>query len=544
MHPGTFAATDPDRPAIIVEPAGTVVTYQELEHRSNQLAQLLRSRGLSPGARMAILAENRAEFLEVAWGAQRAGLYYVGINRHLTAAEAAYILRDSGADLIVASDTLADLAREITSDPGVAHAGRLMIGLPADGWESYAEALSAQPGTPIQDEREGDFMLYSSGTTGRPKGIKRALPGGALGTYPDIPGHWLRDLLGFQPGDVYLSPGPLYHAAPLGWSMGVHRSGGTVVVMEKFDPELALALIEKHRVSHSQWVPTMFVRMLKLPDEVRDRYDVSSLRHAIHAAAPCPVEVKKAMIDWWGPILFEFYSSTEGMGATAIGSEEWLRKPGSVGKALLGKPYITDDEGNVLPPGEVGTVWFAEGAPFEYHGDPGKTAATYDERGGTTVGDLGYLDEDGYLFLSDRRYHLIISGGVNIYPQEIEDALVMHPAVEDVGVVGVPDEEMGERVVAVVQPSDPEAANEELVARLIAFARTKLAGYKVPRDVRFTDELPRTPAGKLRKHELRAALLIDAAPDGSEDAGRGTSTRLLPAPTGAAPAQSTESAPA
>jgi fatty-acyl-CoA synthase len=294
--------------------------------------------------------------------------------------------------------------------------------------------------------------------------------------------------------------------------MGVHRTGGTVVVMERFDPQLALALIEKHQVTHSQWVPTMFVRMLKLPEDIRTRYDTSSLRHAVHAAAPCPVEVKKAMIDWWGPILFEFYSSTEGMGATAITSEEWLQKPGSVGKALLGTPYVTDDEGNALPVGQTGTVWFTDGAPFEYHGDPGKTAATHDERGGATVGDMGYLYEDGYLFLSDRRYHLIISGGVNIYPQEIEDALVMHPDVEDVGVVGVPDDEMGERVVAVVQLRDQSAADAELVTRLIDFARTRLAGYKIPRDIRFADELPRTPAGKLRKHELRAQVIGDVAP--------------------------------
>jgi fatty-acyl-CoA synthase len=507
MYPGTFAATDPDRPAIIIEPSGSVVSYRELEERSNQVAHLLRERGLGVSSRVAILAENRAEYLIITWAAQRAGLHYVGINRHLTPAEAAYIVTDSGADAVIASDALGDLADEILSDPALAPAGRFMLGRPRDGWESFADAVGAQPTTPIDDEAEGDFMLYSSGTTGRPKGIKRPVGGGPLGTYPDIPGRWLRDLMGFQPGDVYLSPAPLYHAAPLGWSMGVHRSGGTVVVLEKFEPEAALAAIEKHRVTHSQWVPTMFVRMLKLPEDVRTGYDVSSMRWAVHAAAPCPVDVKRAMIAWWGPILFEYYSSTEGMGATAITSEEWLRKPGSVGRPLMGTPYITDEEGKELPAGEVGTVWFTGGSPFEYHGDPGKTAATYDARGGTTVGDVGYLDEDGYLFLSDRRYHLIISGGVNIYPQEIEDALVMHPGVEDVGVVGVPDDEMGERVVAVVQAADPAAAGPELAQELLAFARSRLAGYKVPREVRFTTELPRTPTGKLRKHELRAGLL-------------------------------------
>lgn len=507
MHPGTFAATDPERPAIIVEPGGPAVTYRELEERSNRVAHLLRARGLGVGRRVAILCENRAEFLELAWGAQRAGLYFVGVNVHLTADEAAYIVRDSQADLIVASDTLGDLAAQVLSDPSLAPRGRLMLGEPRDGWESYAAVVAAQPSTPIDDEAEGDFMLYSSGTTGRPKGIERTLGGGPLGSHPDIPGNWLRGLLGFRPGDVYLSPAPLYHAAPLAWSMGVHRSGGTVVVMQRFDAEPALALVERHRVTHSQWVPTMFVRMLKLPEEVRKRYDLSSMRHAVHAAAPCPVDVKQAMIDWWGPILFEFYSSTEGAGATSITSEEWLRKPGSVGRPLMGTPYITDDEGHELPTGEIGTVWFTGGTRFEYHGDPGKTAAARDSRGGTSVGDVGHLDEDGYLFLSDRRHDLIISGGVNIYPQEIEDALVMHPAVVDVGVVGVPDPEMGERVVAVVQPRDPAAAGPDLDAELTAFARTKLAGYKCPRELRFLDELPRTPTGKLRKHELRSRLL-------------------------------------
>jgi fatty-acyl-CoA synthase len=277
--------------------------------------------------------------------------------------------------------------------------------------------------------------------------------------------------------------------------------------MRRFDPGLALALVERHRVTHSQWVPTMFVRLLKLSQQVRKRYDLSSMRHAVHAAAPCPVEVKRAMIDWWGPVLFEFYSSTEGAGATSITSGEWLRKPGSVGRPLIGTPFITDDEGNELPVGEVGTIWFRGTRPFEYHGAPGKTAAATDGRGATSVGDVGRLDEDGYLYLSDRRFHLIISGGVNIYPQEIEDALVLHPEVEDVAVIGLPEPEMGERVVAVVQPRDPAAAGPGLAAALTTFARGRLAGYKVPREVRFLAELPRTPTGKMRKHELRSALL-------------------------------------
>lgn len=333
-----------------------------------------------------------------------------------------------------------------------------------------------------------------------------------MGTYPDLPGRWLRETLDFEPGDVYLSPAPLYHAAPLAWSMSVHRSGGTAVILEKFEAELSLRAIEKHRVTHSQWVPTMFVRTLKLPDKVRTAYDLTSLRHMVHGAAPCPIDVKRRMIEWLGPILYEFYSSTEGMGATALTSEQWLRKPGSVGLPVMGTPYIKDDDGNRLSAGEIGTIWFTGGEQFEYHKDSAKTAASRDINGGATVGDLGYLDEDGYLFLSDRRPHLIISGGVNIYPQEIEDALVLHPRILDVGVVGVPDLEMGERLVAVLQPASVEDV-AGLAADVIAYARERLAGYKVPREVRIVDELPRTPTGKLRKHELRDQV-IAATPVG------------------------------
>ncbi|MBY8862893.1 AMP-binding protein [Nocardia sp. CA2R105] len=502
-----FRAVDPAQPAVIVEPSGDVITYEDLETRSNQVAHLFRDRGLQAGSCVAVLVENRAEYFELVWGAQRAGLYYVGVNTHLTEAEAAYILRDSGAQLVIASDTLAPLADAILADPALAPRGRLMLGSARAGWESYEQQRSLRPRTPIPDESEGDFLLYSSGTTGRPKGIQRPLSGGPVGSHPDVPGRWLRELLDFAPGDVYLSPAPLYHAAPLAWTMSAHRSGGTVVLLHHFDPELALDAIARHQVTHSQWVPTMFVRMLKLPAQVRDEYDLSSLRHAVHAAAPCPVDIKRAMIDWWGPILFEFYSSTEGVGATTITSQEWLRKPGSVGKPIHGRPYVTDDEGTELAVGEIGTVWFADSGEFTYRGDPGKTAAAQDSRGGVSVGDTGFLDQDGYLYLTDRRTHLIISGGVNIYPREIEDVLLMHPAVADVGVVGVPDAEMGERVIAAVQLQAPATAGPDLAAELISFARTKLAGFKVPRDIRFPAHLPRTPTGKMRKHELKQLLM-------------------------------------
>ena len=490
-----------DRFALIVEPSGDRITFGELEARSNVIAHLLRARGLRAGASVALLMENRAEFLVIAWAAQRAGLYYVGINSHLTPAETEYILRDSGASALFTSASLLSVADAAAVE--IEHRFVVDAGDTPEDWEELDSVLAGLPATPVPDQSEGDFLLYSSGTTGRPKGIQRPLPGGPLGTYPDAPGRWLRELLGFRPGDVYLSPAPIYHAAPLGWSMGAQRSGGTVVMLERFDAEQALNAVERHGVTHSQWVPTMFVRMLKLPQEIRSRYDVSTLRVAVHAAAPCPVEVKRAMIEWWGPILFEFYSSTEGMGATAIFSEEWLRKPGSVGKPLLGRPMILDDDGQELPAGEVGTIWFEGGSSFRYRGDPGRTAAVVDKTGRATVGDLGYLDEDGYLFLSDRRTDLIISGGVNIYPREIEDVLILHPAVFDVAVIGVPDPDLGRRVVAVVQPAESGAVS---ASELIEHCATRLARYKVPREIRFTDSLPRTPTGKLRKH-----LIVDDA---------------------------------
>ncbi|QIX54029.1 acyl-CoA synthetase (plasmid) [Rhodococcus sp. DMU1] len=504
---------DRRRAAIIVEPDEHVVTFGELESRSNQIAHYLREAGLRPGDCIGIMSENSAEYLEIAWGAQRAGLYYVGINTHLTAPEVSYLVADSGVRVFFVSDRFVDLSEDVLGSLELASLRRIVIGDRREGWECYADILTDYPSSPIDDECEGDFLLYSSGTTGRPKGIKRPLPGGPMGTYPDLPGRWLRETLGFRPGDVYLSPAPLYHAAPLAWSMSAHRSGGTSVILRKFEAEHSLRIMEKHRVTHGQWVPTMFVRMLKLPEEVRTSYDLSSLRHAIHGAAPCPIEVKRRMIEWLGPILYEFYSSTEGMGSTAITSEEWLRKPGSVGRPVMGTPYIKGDEGNVLPAGEIGTIWFTGGERFEYHKDPAKTADSRDSRGGATVGDLGYLDEDGYLFLSDRRPHLIISGGVNIYPQEIENALVMHPRVADIGVVGVPDPEMGERLVAVVQPASMEDLSG-LEEELIVYARERLAGFKVPGEVRIVEELPRTPTGKLRKHELREQTIASVGMGG------------------------------
>jgi long-chain acyl-CoA synthetase len=502
VHPGVFATKEPQRPAVIMGTAGTVVTYAELESRSNQAAWLARRSGLRPGDGMAVIMENRPEVFDLAWGAQRSGLQFTAVNWHLTAEEAGYMVTDSGARMVVVSSTLAALAAELgpVLEPRVR---RFMIGGTIPGWDSYEAAAGAQPAAPVPDECEGDIMLYSSGTTGRPKGIKRPVGEKPLGEHPDIPGHWLRELLGMRDSDVYLSTAPLYHAAPLAWSMSCHRSGATVVVMERFDAEQALALIERHCVTHSQWVPTMFVRLLKLPPEVRSRYDVSSLRWAVHAAAPCPVPVKRAMIDWWGPILFEFYSMTEGFGAASIFSDDWLRKPGSVGRPLMAVPHIAGPDGTELPAGEIGTIWFEGGSPSEYHGDPGKTAAAANERGWRTVGDVGYLDGDGYLYLTERAGNLIISGGVNIYPQEIENVLTPHPSVTDAAVLGVPDPEMGEQVKAVIQvPGPAAAAGGELTDLLDAYCREHLAGFKCPRSFEFTTEELRTPVGKIRHGPL------------------------------------------
>jgi fatty-acyl-CoA synthase len=383
---------------------------------------------------------------------------------------------------------------------------RLAFGGAVKGFDSYADALAGASAEPPATQPRGSDMLYSSGTTGRPKGIKAPLPERQVDEPGDLLSLLLQHLYAFDADSVYLSPAPLYHAAPLRFSASVHALGGTVVVMERFEPVAALEAIERYHVTHSQWVPTMFIRLLKLDEQTRLRYDLSSLRAAIHAAAPCPAEVKKAMIEWWGPVIFEYYSSTEGIGMTFITSEESLNKPGSVGKPILGTMHICDDAGDELPTGTVGTVFFErEGGGFTYHNDETKTRAAQHPANPSwvTTGDIGYVDEDGYLFLTDRKAFMIISGGVNIYPQEIEDQLALHPAVQDVAVIGIPDPEMGESVLAVVHPAPGVTPGEPLADELRAFLRERIAGFKVPRAFDFVDELPRTPTGKLVKGPLR-----------------------------------------
>jgi fatty-acyl-CoA synthase len=509
MYPGTHAARFPDKPAVVMADSGETLTYRELDVRSTRLARFLHDRGLRRGDHIALLTDNNPKAFEVYWAALRSGLYITAVNRHLAPAEVSYIVDDCGARALVVSASLADVAGKIVAHtPGVrirlAYQGRI------DGYGSYEDALRDGSPVPLPVQPRGADMLYSSGTTGRPKGIKSPLPDIQVHEPGDTTTAVFGAMYGFGPDTVYLSPAPIYHAAPLRFCGVVQALGGTVVLMEHFDAAQALAAIERYRVTHSQWVPTMFVRMLKLDQAVREKYDLSSLKVAVHAAAPCPVDVKRAMIDWWGPVLNEYYSSTEGAGITFITTEQWLRKPGSVGLAAVGIVRVCDDDGAELLPGEIGTVYFErDDRPFAYHNDPDKTAQAQHPQHPTwtTTGDVGYLDEDGFLFLTDRKAFMIISGGVNIYPQEIEDVLALHPKVFDLAVIGVPDPEMGESVKAVIQPAAGVAAGGELGEELRDYLRERIAHYKVPTSFDFVEELPRTPTGKLVKGKLRARYL-------------------------------------
>jgi acyl-CoA synthetase (AMP-forming)/AMP-acid ligase II len=505
MFPGAHAVAQPDKPATIMGTTGQVITYRELDEEANRLSHLLRDAGLGVGDHIALCLENHPRFLAVAWGAAYAGLYFTAMSSRLTTEEMAYIVNDCEAQVLITSAFKREQAAQLV-DQMPAVKVRLMMDGTIAGFESYEEAVAQQRADELPAPRlEGRDMLYSSGTTGRPKGIKAPMTGATLDASGDTVAAMGGALFGFTSDSTYLSPAPLYHSAPLRFCMAVHRLGGTVVVMEHFDPEQALALIERHRVTHSQWVPTMFIRMLKLPPETRAAYDLSSLQCAVHAAAPCPVEVKKQMIEWWGPVLHEYYAGTEGNGFVYCNSDDWLAHPGTVGKALTGAVHIVGEDGEELPTGEAGTVYFEGGATFEYHNDPEKTKGAQDPRGRgwSTLGDVGCLDGDGYLYLTDRKAYMIISGGVNIYPQEAENVLVLHPKVDDVAVFGIPNDDFGEEVKAVVQPVDMAAAGAELERELIAYCREHLADVKCPRSIDFRAELPRHPTGKLYKRLLK-----------------------------------------
>ena len=511
MYPRTHAQRTPDKVAARLVETGDELTYDELDERSTRFARVLAGAGLKSGDVVALLASNDLRALEVYWAAVRSGLYITAVNHHLSPEEVAYILGDSAAKALVASADKGDLAAAVVdSTPDVTL--RLAFGGEIEGHGDYDSALAEVSAEPLDDEPAGAPMLYSSGTTGRPKGIRPPLEDAQIADAPDP---LVRLIAAFGVGEdtVYLSPAPIYHAAPLRWAAGVHAHGGTVVMMRKFDAEGALAAIAGHAVTHAQFVPTMFVRMLRLDDDVRLAYDHTSLRVAVHAAAPCPVEVKQKMIDWWGPILVEYYAGTEGHGMTMIDSAQWQTKPGSVGKAVLGTIRICDDDGNELGVDEVGTVYFErDQLPFIYHNDPEKTREAQHpaHENWTTVGDMGRVDEDGFLFLTDRKSFTIISGGVNIYPAEIESVLTLHDAIDDVAVIGVPDEEMGEQVRAFVVPTAGTAAGPELEEQIIAFVQERIARYKAPRGVEFVDSLPRTETGKLLKREIRDSYVASS----------------------------------
>ncbi len=497
MNIADHAITAAESPALMF--AGGAISFGELHAGSRRVAALLHKAGLRRGDGVAVLLPNRPEFLEITWGCQLSGLYYTPVNTHLTFDEVAYIVEDCEARALFVDSAFAGLAGKLRDNNPQLDL-LVCVGGSLPGWRRYEDALAgAGEDFPASD---GSEMLYSSGTTGRPKAVRRTLP--------TDNGSWAQAVLemalthryGMDGSSVYLSPAPLYHAAGVNYTMAVNRVGAASIIMRKFDAETVLRLIETHRVTHAQFVPTMFVRMLKLPKAVRDKYDVSSLRYVIHAAAPCPVDVKHRMMEWFGPIIHEYYGGTEGFAGTTIGPQEWLAHPGSVG-IPMSLVHVVSDDGQELPIGQPGELYFEGGPDFEYFKDPVKTASVYNERGWRSLGDMGYVDEDGYLYLTDRSTFMIVSGGVNIYPQEAENLLVMHPKLVDAAVFGVPNDEFGEEVKAVVQPVDGVVPGPELETELLEYCRAHLAGYKCPRTVEFDPELPRDPNGKLYKRRIR-----------------------------------------
>ncbi len=503
MYPGHWAKIFPEKTAITISTTGQCQTFGELDRRSNQLARFWWEQGLREGDHVAVFLDNHLYYLEVAWAALRSGLYITPINWHLTTEEAAYILNDCDARSIVSSAQIRQ-AEALKSHPSQC-ATWLSIDGGLEGFDDYDETISGMSPEPLPNEPAGAYMLYSSGTTGRPKGIARPLSGKPITQQAKALSGLQPKLWGFDENSVYLSTAPLYHSAPFAFSNGTLIQGGSVVVMPKFDPLEALESLQKYAVTHSQWVPTMFARLLKL-DVDRDRFDLSAHKVAIHAAAPCPRQVKEQMLDWWGNIIYEYYAGSEANGLTHVTSEEWRRKPGTVGTPIMGIIHICDEAGRELPVGEQGMIYFElPKLPFSYHKDDEKTKKVQHPHHPTwsALGDVGYLDEDGYLFLTDRATFMIISGGVNIYPQEIEDALTLHPKVFDVAVIGVPNEEMGEEVKAIVQLAEGVEPSAAVESELLAYARDHVAHYKCPKSVDFVDELPRLATGKLYKRLLK-----------------------------------------
>ena len=506
MYPGAHLDTDADKPALIMGGSGFTQSYAELDAGANRLSRMLRAAGLQPGDHVAMCMENHPRYLEIVWGCHYAGLIYTCASSRLQSGELEYIINDCGARAYITSKYKADQATDMLgSTPGVEL--RLMLDGTVDGYESYEAAVDHLPSEPLEEARvAGTDMLYSSGTTGKPKGVAREFTPGPLDEEGGAVLPMMQMLFGFDRTKTYLSPAPLYHAAPLRFCLAAQGIGATVVVMEHFDAEEYLRLVQQYDVTHSQVVPTMFIRMLKLPEETRTGYDVSSLECVIHAAAPCPIPVKKQMIEWFGPVIHEYYAGSEGNGFVYCNSDMWLAHEGTVGMPINCTLHVCDENGEEVPQGESGTIYFEGGATFEYHNDPEKTKGSRHPKGWSTLGDVGYLDEDGFLYLTDRKAYMIISGGVNIYPQEAENLLVTHPKVIDVAVFGVPNDDFGEEVKAVVQPAEMPADDEAaaaLSAELIQFCRSELADVKCPRSIDFREELPRHPTGKLYKRLLK-----------------------------------------
>jgi len=485
---------------------GETITYEQLEARANRGAHALRKLGLKNGDTATLALDNRPEFFDIIWAAQRSGVTLVLVSSRLKAEELAYIIQDSGSSALLIGETLAPVAKEILKlQRDIPQLAKVVAIGSIGALDNWSDVCAAQPETPIADEQQGGRMVYSSGTTGRPKGISKPISSGPA--VQDNRGtQMLTGLFGLNQDTIYLSPAPLYHAAPMGFNMAIQCLGGTTVIMAKFDPEGYLAAAERYKANSSQVVPTMFIRLLGLPNETKQKYDLSSLRQVIHAAAPCPAPVKRQMIEWFGPIIDEFYAGSEGSGFVMLNSQQWLEHPGSVGRAVMGTIHICDDEGAELPPGEIGTIYFSDGGEFTYHNDEEKTAASRNPKhpAWSTLGDVGRVDKEGYLYLSDRKDFMIISGGVNIYPQEVEDLLIMHPKVSDAAVFGIPHTDLGEEVKAVIQPSDWSCAGSDLEAELIGWCRERLADVKCPRSIDFEKALPRAETGKLHKKELKA----------------------------------------
>lgn len=501
-----IADDQPDTPAIIESPDGPR-TYGELVGDAHQLVHLFRSVGLGHGDVVGALVDNGNTIIECSLAAHEAGFHFIPLNTHLTAAELTAILEHSGAKALVVGARFAELLDQVdTETPGVTV---LSVGGSIDGYTELADARVGHPRTEPVDRQPGALFVYTSGTTGKPKGIRRPVPAGEIGEIWNDMALFGR-AFDFRPfeGPMLVSTG-MFHGGSHSYYMGGLNVGHGLVIMDRFDPEGALELIDRHRVSSAYMVPTQFHRLLRLPDEVRERYDVSSLHAVVHSAAPCPRPVKEEMMAWWGPVIWETYGGMEGA-ATIAKPHRWLEKPGTVGRAVRGvRLSVLDDDGNELPPGEVGHVYMDNGVGFRYHDDAEQTEQAH--RGTRFgLGDMGHLDDDGYLFLSDRAKDMIITGGTNVYPAEIEATLLSHPGVRDVAVIGIPDEEWGETVVAIVDADVPDDAFAEELAE---FCRAELASYKCPRRWEFSDDLPRTEAGKLYKRKIRDEYLAERAAD-------------------------------